>query len=172
MRGARCERIGRIPFTRIIPADAGSTSCRLPNVLRITDHPRGCGEHEPAFTLNVISSGSSPRMRGALSWLACTICQSRIIPADAGSTPAGRKRTRTRPDHPRGCGEHADLQSLRCIHPGSSPRMRGAPDPDRPVLDERGIIPADAGSTGSATGWTSAPSDHPRGCGEHFSLSV
>ena len=171
MRGARCERIGRIPFTRIIPADAGSTSCRLPNVLRITDHPRGCGEHEPAFTLNVISSGSSPRMRGALSWLACTICQSRIIPADAGSTPTSRVCDVSIQDHPRGCGEHPTQIDRSWMSEGSSPRMRGAPGQRRAGRVRRRTIPADAGSTSPCRcrGWRRR--DHPRGCGEHITFA-
>ena len=50
---------------------------------------------------------------------------------------------------------------------GSSPRMRGAPDPGRVCGPGRGIIPADAGSTRTGRQATHGSRDHPRGCGEH-----
>ena len=46
--------------------------------------------------------------------------------------------------------------------------MRGAPDPDRSLLDVGGIIPADAGSTSAGPLTYGGIQDHPRGCGEHF----
>ena len=45
MRGARRVSVERLAAVRIIPADAGSTSIRLFDVLMDRDHPRGCGEH-------------------------------------------------------------------------------------------------------------------------------
>ena len=48
--------------------------------------------------------------------------------------------------------------------------MRGAPSAQTRPVRERGIIPADAGSTCTGRpGRCSGPSarDHPRGCGEH-----
>ena len=51
-------------------------------------------------------SGSSPRMRGALSSLRVEDVADGIIPADAGSTYIDRYGIVHTKDHPRGCGEH------------------------------------------------------------------
>ena len=70
-----------------------------------------------------------------------------IIPADVGSTE-GRPRIGPLPrDHPRGCGEHSELEKTVSSFKGSSPRMRGAPTYVLVALVEQRIIPADAGST-------------------------
>ena len=52
-------------------------------------------------------TGSSPRMRGALTWVPDTHAESRIIHADAGSTALLSTYDVADKDHPRGCGEHA-----------------------------------------------------------------
>ena len=52
-------------------------------------------------------------------------------------------------------------------HPGSSPRMRGAPGEQPPARPTHGIIPAHAGSTGGGAGTARRARDHPRACGEH-----
>ena len=51
---------------------------------------------------------------------------------------------------------------------GSSPRMRGAPRPERHEALEWRIIPADAGSTCGPGRVFGQNADHPRGCGEHL----
>ena len=50
---------------------------------------------------------------------------------------------------------------------GSSPRMRGARQPDVRGDRWRGIIPAYAGSTPVCRRWLGGARDHPRVCGEH-----
>ena len=91
-------------------------------------------------------------MRGALYRLFRADMVGRIIPAYAGSTCRVVRMIRKRKDHPRVCGEHTSL-ALR-IQPklGSSPRMRGALLTEHSVLQEVGIIPAYAGSTGQVSG--------------------
>ena len=106
-------------------------------------------------------------MRGALIVAVPCAIASRIIPADAGSTCGTCIPTRSGRDHPRGCGEHAVLGVYRVFAVGSSPRMRGAPGPMNSRPSNRGIIPADAGSTGTSGRFWKSPGDHPRGCGEH-----
>ena len=126
MRGAR--QAGEHPGGRwwIIPADAGSTG-RCPRTCRATaDHPRGCGEHWPSESSEVLSRGSSPRMRGARDAWCLPYSHRRIIPADAGSTRSGPVSCDKGLDHPRGCGEHIYRQADDSIRCGSSPRMRGA----------------------------------------------
>ena len=45
MRGAPVIADTMRAFTRIIPADAGSTICCNVRNFTFEDHPRGCGEH-------------------------------------------------------------------------------------------------------------------------------
>ena len=54
---------------------------------------------------------------------------------------------------------------------GSSPRMRGARILRIVQMQMNGIIPADAGSTRRHRKEMNFAADHPRGCGEHASLS-
>ena len=65
MRGARSLIKVVLSFTRIIPADAGSTSFHIFSLVLAEDHPRGCGEHMSLMMRMIGCSGSSPRMRGA-----------------------------------------------------------------------------------------------------------
>ena len=92
----------------------------------MTDHPRGRGEHEHVQACGFFEEGSSPRTRGARTRALISAAPDRIIPADAGSTLYTLNRTITRPDHPRGRGEH-DIHAMRGLFAeGSSPRTRGA----------------------------------------------
>ena len=94
----------------------------------------------------------------------------RIIPADAGSTPRLTLRPPAVPDHPRGCGEHLVAAWRDGGHEGSSPRMRGAHSLAECGQPADWIIPADAGSTRIQFGRVVVWEDHPRGCGEHYSM--
>ena len=107
MRGAHAARNPLWLYTRIIPAYAGSTG--FPNLHLLTgwDHPRVCGEHGDRVKLKGGQQGSSPRMRGALSWRGSTCRVWRIIPAYAGSTVPVAPRPGLPEDHPRVCGEHS-----------------------------------------------------------------
>ena len=168
MRGAQDEAWELWDEMRIIPADAGSTTEYLEAISGDKDHPRRCGEHVPLYLPLLRLAGSSPQMRGARRGCVWDDVFARIIPADAGSTVHGGVELVPTTDHPRRCGEHGTLQNLRTVLAGSSPQMRGAPDPGRICGPGRGIIPADAGSTCSSTGSAGANADHPRRCGEHI----
>ena len=170
MRGAHCLVAKAGKPQGIIPADAGSTMGA--DTVRLTDgdHPRGCGEHLSSSIANIRAWGSSPRMRGARIPSYLLIRLLRIIPADAGSTDRSKVWQGLAEDHPRGCGEHSTRQKSPKAMSGSSPRMRGAPALFRIVSRAIRIIPADAGSTESATARYLAWADHPRGCGEHMIL--
>ena len=167
MRGAQGFIAFALAYVGIIPADAGSTPLISIVVLSREDHPRGCGEHRPRPTSNQSTSGSSPRMRGALCQSSDLYCDTGIIPADAGSTIRLSPVSKPTWDHPRGCGEHNLAGNAEQLASGSSPRMRGAQDRDRQGDSCQGIIPADAGSTVFADDPKSGLRDHPRGCGEH-----
>ena len=127
MRGARIEQRVLHPQFRIIPADAGSTTCVSACGRRYEDHPRGCGEHYFWNMVVIQFRGSSPRMRGALIVVGLSIGPWRIIPADAGSTVFLPVSYALCMDHPRGCGEHGYRRFVGKVRIGSSPRMRGAP---------------------------------------------
>ena len=167
MRGALHVASGCKPLPGIIPADAGSTWWHLISKAGDTDHPRGCGEHHQATGLFQQLAGSSPRMRGAHIPGLIPANQTRIIPADAGSTPQQRSGKGRYKDHPRGCGEHSVIEDGVEMAQGSSPRMRGAPCIASVVPNDVWIIPADAGSTWADNAEIDVNEDHPRGCGEH-----
>ena len=103
----------------------------------------------------------TPNRRGTSSLL------QRIIPAYAGNTlGALYERTLLR-DHPRVCGEHRTVSENTVVVPGSSPRMRGTPEPELVRPAPHGIIPAYAGNTRHAPIQGVPHWDHPRVCGEH-----
>ena len=64
MRGTRFEFVPACLHLGIIPAYAGNTTAEDCDSVSHWDHPRVCGEHAFATSLLVISTGSSPRMRG------------------------------------------------------------------------------------------------------------
>ena len=71
------------------------------------------------------------------------------------------------------CGEHLDAGSEQKPCPGSSPHVRGALRSGRIGGQDRGIIPACAGSTRRGGHAIRVKRDHPRMCGEHpLPLSV
>ena len=86
MRGAHPLTAILILQQRIIPADAGSTLAPGSDGGVPGDHPRRCGEHVSVCSPHRTTMGSSPQMRGAPKATGKNIAQSRIIPADAGST--------------------------------------------------------------------------------------
>ena len=126
MRGAHGGSNATRLHARIIPADAGSTRCKSPAPTPHGDHPRGCGEHIHQASGYLSLLGSSPRMRGALHHADGDGIVKRIIPADAGSTPAVPIGPGMSGDHPRGCGEHRWVRLVTILPSGSSPRMRVA----------------------------------------------
>ena len=70
----------------IIPAYAGNTWFPTGDIHPNEDHPRICGEHMLNIDMMVISSGSSPHMRGTLELKVQKYGQPGIIPAYAGNT--------------------------------------------------------------------------------------
>ena len=116
--------------------------------------------------------GSSPRMRGTLSGDVSPVMSPGIIPAYAGNTPEHRQQRSSRRDHPRVCGEHFTTAKEWRPFAGSSPRMRGTPQPLSHLATLLGIIPAYAGNTVSRLRLNLRFRDHPRVCGEHEAVVI
>ena len=155
-----------------IPAYAGSTRTSATPTGTAPDHPRIRGEHKLTATVEQLRGGSSPHTRGAQVRALPRHVQYGIIPAYAGSTPAGRFWCRRGRDHPRIRGEHAKTMPVTIRAFGSSPHTRGARRPDS--RQDRGsrIIPAYAGSTKTATAPGRGRPDHPRIRGEHLNTRM
>ena len=116
------------------------------------DHPRIRGEHASWAALMDFAVGSSPHTRGAQCRISRSDPARRIIPAYAGSTPAGAGLRPAPRDHPRIRGEHTWAAAAAALSSGSSPHTRGAP-----LVDAIG---------------QSLPLDHPRIRGEHTSSTA
>ena len=115
----------------------------------------------------MFSSGSSPRMRGTLTYHNTPHFQLGIIPAHAGNTSCLSFFCYSLWDHPRACGEHTEINPELKDVPGSSPRMRGTQAGESATYTATGIIPAHAGNTMRVPVSAELNRDHPRACGEH-----
>ena len=151
-RGAPRMHDADLRQARIIPAYAGSTRLIRRVVSAPRDHPRIRGEHSIAARTVSRSWGSSPHTRGARGQALRRLGPRRIIPAYAGSTPAGPARGSRSPDHPRIRGEHLVTRDQTLVVGGSSPHTRGARPLRQPGIGSR--------------------RDHPRIRGEHCSLAI
>ena len=166
-RAPRHSRLG----ARIIPAYAGSTSCRSPAPPSRADHPRIRGEHGHPDTRLISLLGSSPHTRGAPAGARLRPAPGRIIPAYAGSTVVPLPGATLAADHPRIRGEHHLHARSGLPGDGSSPHTRGALRNHQPDAHAGGIIPAYAGSTEVRGRRVRAVADHPRIRGEHANPS-
>ena len=86
VRGAQQFCRCRAGLHGLIPARAGSTLYVIFQVFPAGAHPRPCGEHTPGRPLELVHSGSSPPVRGALDGKISLKDKDRLIPARAGST--------------------------------------------------------------------------------------
>ena len=171
----------------LIPACAGKTSPSPARTPPQRAHPRVCGENSfnpfksrygwgssprvrgklVPLAPDGVRGGSSPRVRGKPLGLLFAGIASGLIPACAGKTRAMRARARSPAAHPRVCGEnHWSSEGLTPTG-GSSPRVRGKPEPGHIHLDVRGLIPACAGKTPMQALALARFSAHPRVCGEN-----
>ena len=147
MRGILAGAADGLEHQRFIPADAGNTHGVFPLHQLFSVHPRGCGEYYSTAILILISTGSSPRMRGIRRSWRGRRWPCRFIPADAGNTERPALFSASVAVHPRGCGEYVRKALPRVACLGSSPRMRG--------ILHRSAAPTCHGAV------------HPRGCGEY-----
>ena len=70
----------------IIPACAGNTTSMKRRNVSLTDHPRLCGEYAKIRSIPCLLLGSSPPVRGILTYLERSLRLHWIIPACAGNT--------------------------------------------------------------------------------------
>ena len=113
----------------------------------MTAHPRVCGENLDVPPAHRRASGSSPRVRGKLDFVAIQDRLDGLIPACAGKTaPIDCSRSAAWA-HPRVCGENRLLGSRNKGAEGSSPRVRGKPTRTSWKRTSSGLIPACAGKT-------------------------
>ena len=172
MRGSLHDDMFHHAVIGIIPAHAGLTCGVSWNRSCTRDHPRACGAHPMIAEMPVAVMGSSPRMRGS----PCTITLSRIhygiIPAHAGLTHISAAWSKLPWDHPRACGAHRSRTTVLQTSLGSSPRMRGSPRRNIPLIEQIGIIPAHAGLTLHQDCGSGRYEDHPRACGAHKQIEA
>ena len=147
VRGAADAQLVVDELVGIIPACARSSSRSRPRGTGSWDHPRACGEQALRFFTTLISSGSSPRVRGAALDGEGLAPRLGIIPAYAGSSAGLGSSCPARWDHPHVCGEQWVSIDYGITNPGSSPRVRGAELEPAHQGSNQGIIPACAGSS-------------------------
>ena len=165
---------GRWPVAggRFIPACAGNAQpCRTP-WKQSPVHPRVCGERRPRHHAHAQDAGSSPRVRGTPRGLPLPIDYGRFIPACAGNAWAASRRARRSAVHPRVCGERRVHALEEQIETGSSPRMRGTPQPRQRRRRRHRFIPACAGNAARAARARCWRPVHPRVCGERFEIAT
>ena len=163
---------------RFIPACAGNAFGRLPARPLYPVHPRVCGERVCPRHRVVISSGSSPRVRGTPHRCYRSKDRTRFIPACAGNASARAAASSMRTVHPRVCGERFFRAKPAMVMNGSSPRVRGTRFEGLGVVGDPRFIPACAGNASSRSSVSVSSAVHPRVCGErgsndrHSSLSI
>ena len=106
-------------------------------------------------------------MRGKLRPHPTALGNARNIPAYAGKTSLRTVRYTPHQEHPRVCGENWMRLGLTRMLKGTSPRMRGKPQPRTRRCRTRGNIPAYAGKTHLYELLTRETEEHPRVCGEN-----
>ena len=111
----------------LIPARAGKTAPQSPTRCATGAHPRACGENLARAVWDVVSAGSSPRVRGKHRGPDRRGHQLRLIPARAGKTMRTQPPPPPRWAHPRACGENMWNAVNAADVAGSSPRVRGKP---------------------------------------------
>ena len=129
-----------------------------------------CGEKHSVSALHSRRIGSPPRVRGKVQACIYDAGVLGITPACAGKRIIGLTEGMTEKDHPRVCGEKHALQICNVCELGSPPRVRGKVI--RLIVDDglTRITPAYAGKRAVFRVWKGTARDHPRVCGEKFSV--
>ena len=166
VRGTRSRQERSQRHHRFIPACAGNAWGRWTSTTSRSVHPRVCGERACLDRARERTTGSSPRVRGTPQRTVAAGKVLRFIPACAGNARNDSSSGPNASVHPRVCGERGGRTPVPAAAPGSSPRVRGTPQPHRASAFDARFIPACAGNAESASTATSRPTVHPRVCGE------
>ena len=110
-----------------------------------------CGERPTIARQTVGEIGSSPRVRGTRHAVGVGGVPNRFIPACAGNANWNARSSCIPSVHPRVCGERLSGTEIADVRTGSSPRVRGTPQPPFLGEDQRRFIPACAGNANDAT---------------------
>ena len=165
LRGTLLDDARRDRQARFIPAPAGNSSSPTGPRMRVSVHPRACGELSHAARQFADLLGSSPRLRGTPDSPISLPSMHRFIPAPAGNSPAGSREDGGFEVHPRACGE----LTIACLNlvsfHGSSPRLRGTRWRAVTLLARERFIPAPAGNSSTMTERLPRTAVHPRACG-------
>ena len=153
---------------RITPAGAGKTAAEAPSIRCTKDHPRRCGENDPAVPGENAAAGSPPQVRGKQAQRLKAADMSGITPAGAGKTLTRALRSSRLRDHPRRCGENGRRTKKKGVRRGSPPQVRGKRTSRTGCTVRYRITPAGAGKTAGAKIELIIDPDHPRRCGENF----
>ncbi len=116
--------------------------------------------------VEILTTGSSPRVRGTPSRMVKAIAIGRFIPACAGNAGFHVSRPGLVAVHPRVCGERGFYRCNQCKEDGSSPRVRGTRRNRGGVEHRLRFIPACAGNADKRPLGALLRSVHPRVCGE------
>ena len=153
-------------YHRITPAYAGKSLPLLSSMCISEDHPRLCGEKGSSVPGGDCFWGSPPPMRGK-GELPCPVNGlNGITPAYAGKSFFDDPPKSLFEDHPRLCGEKANLLGVTTDYLGSPPPMRGKVLQQSDRKPHSGITPAYAGKSVRSQALPDAVRDHPRLCGE------
>ena len=125
MRGKVHAIFAILSPTGITPAYAGKSMRYACAGASGQDHPRLCGEKSQKSDGLRNNRGSPPPMRGKVFKIKISNHSFGITPAYAGKREAEKECSYLRWDHPRLCGEKADLKSVILPFKGSPPPMRG-----------------------------------------------
>ncbi len=165
VRGRPSKRLYGNSARGSIPAGAGPTHPPGLAVVRLAEHPRGCGADPWLGYQGLLAPGASPRVRGRHRDPRQPGAHPGSIPAGAGPTPPPASAWTSTPEHPRGCGADSRAASGVAYRNGASPRVRGRPGTPCPRCRPGRSIPAGAGPTCPSVNSGPAAPEHPRGCG-------
>ena len=184
--GSRTRREGSSPLTRgklssrsrakpvrgLIPAHAGKTTAASPGRQASPAHPRSRGENVLVTQPVLQHRGSSPLTRGKHGHRNEQIPVPGLIPAHAGKTAPRALNRAGRRAHPRSRGENHMSRSATRACLGSSPLTRGKREEQDGDCWTRGLIPAHAGKTLTATVSLFGAWAHPRSRGENLDDAI
>ena len=158
-------------YHRITPAYAGKSLPLLSSMCISEDHPRLCGEKGSSVPGGDCFWGSPPPMRGK-GELPCPVNGlNGITPAYAGKSFFDDPPKSLFEDHPRLCGEKANLLGVTTDYLGSPPPMRGKDKITLSVFIFKRITPAYAGKSEIVPCFENGIKDHPRLCGEKIDFA-